>query len=98
MTAGDETYALVVDGQPFAVVVASSGLTVHQGAPSHPVMQLTLEATTLVALLKGEVEPEAALASGAVRLSGDQTTLERFLRAFPWPGRMRLASTVPSSV
>ena len=98
LTAGDETYALVVDGQPFEVAVASSGLTVHQGAPLHPVMQLTLEATTLVSLLKGEVEPEAALASGAVRLSGDQTALERFLRAFPWPGRMRLASTVPSSV
>jgi DNA-binding HxlR family transcriptional regulator len=98
LTLRDETYALVVDGLPFGVVVAGGTVDVHQGAPSHPVMQLTLDSTTLLPVLKREIGVEAALDSGAMRLTGDPDALTRFLRVFPWPGRVRETSPVSAVV
>jgi DNA-binding HxlR family transcriptional regulator len=75
-----ETYGLEVDGRAFTVAVDRGSVRTERGAPASAVATFRTGARTLVALLRGETTPAAALADGVVE--GDAATLERFVAAF----------------
>jgi DNA-binding HxlR family transcriptional regulator len=80
-----ETYGLVIDDEPFVVGVANGAVTTQAGTDAAPAMTLTASAGALVALLRGDLTPEDALADDAVAVDGDREALDRFLGAFAYP-------------
>ncbi len=77
-----ETYGLEVDGRHFTVAVDDATVRTERGAPAGPVATFRTDAHTLVALLRGETEPERAVREGRVDVEGDPEALERFAAAF----------------
>jgi DNA-binding HxlR family transcriptional regulator len=80
-----ETYGLEVDGRHFTVAVDRGTVRTERGAPAAPVATFRTDARTLVALLRGETEPERAVREGRVDVDGDPDALERFAAAFGTP-------------
>jgi DNA-binding HxlR family transcriptional regulator len=81
----EETYNLVIDGEPFNVAVANATGDVHPGAAPDAALSLTCAGRTLVSLLRAETTADEALADNDVELSGDRSALDRFLAAFAYP-------------
>jgi DNA-binding HxlR family transcriptional regulator/putative sterol carrier protein len=81
----DKTYELRIGQQVFGVRVADGGCTTGEGQPAHADAILTLDVSTLGALLHGEIAPEEALASGRARVQGDPEALARFVEVFTFP-------------
>ena len=81
-----ETFELRIDGTPYQVRVERKELTVAQGAAADPDVTLTMDTPTLKSLVKGALTPAAALRSGAARVQGDRTGLQRFVDIFGWVG------------
>jgi DNA-binding HxlR family transcriptional regulator/putative sterol carrier protein len=77
-----ESYALVIDGEPFGVTVERGMVGTAHGAPPNPAMSLTTDSRTFVALMCGEVTPAEALEAGRMEVAGDTAALGRFLDAF----------------
>jgi DNA-binding HxlR family transcriptional regulator/putative sterol carrier protein len=77
-----ETYELRVDGQPVHVRVDRGRVEARSGPAAEPDLVLEAKAPALARLGRGELEPEEALTSGALRVSGDPGALLRFLRVF----------------
>jgi DNA-binding HxlR family transcriptional regulator len=73
---GDETFrAEVRDGR----------LTIERGAPAEPDAVVETDAGTLLALSHRRIELPDALASGAIRIDGDEQALARFITLFTMP-------------
>jgi DNA-binding HxlR family transcriptional regulator len=81
----DETYGLEVDGRLFTVAVDRGTVRTERGAPAGPAATFRTDARTLVALLRGETEPERLVAGGRLDVEGDPRALERFAAAFVPP-------------
>jgi DNA-binding HxlR family transcriptional regulator len=77
-----ESYGLEIDGRPFTVAVDRGAVRTERGAPASPAATFGTDARTLVALLRRETTPAAALADGVVEVEGDAAALERFVAAF----------------
>jgi DNA-binding HxlR family transcriptional regulator len=77
-----ETYGLEVDGRHFTVAVDRRTVRTERGAPAAPAATFRTDARTLVAVLRGETEPERAVREGRVEVEGDPRALERFAAAF----------------
>jgi DNA-binding HxlR family transcriptional regulator len=77
-----EAYGLEVDGKPFTVTVDRGTARSERGARADAVATFRTDARTLVALLRGETAPGAALAGGLVTVAGDPGALERFVATF----------------
>lgn len=82
-----ETYELHIGNQVFAVRLADGGCTTSEGQPVAPDVVLTMDVSTLGALLHRELSPEEALASGRVEVEGDAAALQRFVKLFALPSR-----------
>ena len=82
--AGDltETYELHVGGNVFEVRVAGGQCTTRETAASDPDAVMVLDAETLNALLLEGLPAQDAIASGRVHLTGDPSSLDRFVRLF----------------
>jgi putative sterol carrier protein len=59
---------------------------VAEGSAADPDVTLTMDTPTLKSLVKGALTPAAALRSGAARVEGDRTGLQRFVDVFGWVG------------
>jgi DNA-binding HxlR family transcriptional regulator len=77
-----ETYGLELDGRSFTVAVERGSVHAERGTPASPAATFRTDPRTLVALLRGDTTPAAALRGGSVEVEGDATALERFLAAF----------------
>jgi putative sterol carrier protein len=64
---------------------AGTTLTVTAGAPDHAGLAITTEDEQLHRLLTGQLAPEEAVATGAITLDGDASTLPRLLLLFGFP-------------
>jgi len=82
--AGDlsETYELQVGDNVFEVQVAGGQCTTRETAASDPDAVMVLDAETLNALLLEGFPAQDAIASGRVHLTGDPSSLDRFVRLF----------------
>ena len=80
----DETYALYVGDEMQRVRIANGNISVEQRDPQSASPQadvaLYAEVPIYLGLLTGQIELEAALAEGLVRVEGEVEALRRFLR------------------
>ena len=76
-----------LDDQPFSARVACGRLDVHRQGPADPEAEATLDTspTTLLHLAYGAADPDAAVAAGLARISGERAALDRFLGCFRVP-------------
>jgi DNA-binding HxlR family transcriptional regulator len=79
------SYGLEIEGEPFNVTVGETGATTARGQTAEPRCTITTGARTLAQLLSGAREPDAAIASGELQLSGPRRELDRFLDTFAYP-------------
>lgn len=76
----NETYALHIGDEIQQVRIVEGKITVQQGEPPHADMALYTEVPVYLGLLLGELDPDAALAGGLIRVDGDVKALRRFLK------------------
>lgn len=75
----DETYALHIGDEVQQVRIANRTISVRQGEPPQADMALYAEVPIYLGLLLGQIDPDAALAAGLIRVEGDPDALRRFL-------------------
>ena len=75
----DETYALHIGDEVQQVRIANGAISVQQGEPQQADMALYAAVPVYLGLLLGEIDPNAALAEGLIRVEGDPGALRRYL-------------------
>jgi DNA-binding HxlR family transcriptional regulator len=81
----EASYQLEVDGEPFAVTVGEGRADTARGTADDPQMTISASASTLAQLLCGTAEPDEAIATGTLELTGPRPQLDRFLQTFSYP-------------
>jgi hypothetical protein len=86
--AGDLDAAIQLDvaGDPrggFHLRIARGRCAAQRGRHDRPDATIALDAATLVALIRGTIDPRAEIARGGIRVSGDRSLFARFARLFP---------------
>ncbi|HEY0604799.1 MAG TPA: winged helix-turn-helix transcriptional regulator [Herpetosiphonaceae bacterium] len=76
----DETYELRIDGEVLHVHIQDGTIQVRQGAAPKADAVLTTDIASYLELLAGQIQPDAAIAGGLVRIQGDSEALSRFVR------------------
>ncbi|HEY0738629.1 MAG TPA: winged helix-turn-helix transcriptional regulator [Herpetosiphonaceae bacterium] len=76
----DETYELRIDGEVLHVDIQDGTIHVRQGAAPKADAVFTTDIASYLELLAGQIQPEAAIAGGLVRIQGDPEALSRFVR------------------
>ncbi|MFN8487703.1 MAG: winged helix-turn-helix transcriptional regulator [Caldilineaceae bacterium] len=76
----NETYALHISAEVQQVRIVDGAICVQQGEPLQADMALYTEVPIYLGLLMGQIDPEAALADGLIRVEGDPAALRRFLK------------------
>lgn len=82
----NETYALHIDGEVQQVQIADGEICVQQGEPQKADAVFATEMPVYLGLLTGQINPDEAIAAGLVRVEGDPTALQRFVRLCGLPG------------
>jgi DNA-binding HxlR family transcriptional regulator/putative sterol carrier protein len=72
-----ESYEFRVDDEVFHAWIADSETDVQQGSVPDPDLVVRSDTQTLLAMAAGRIEPTEAVASGAIRIEGDQAARER---------------------
>lgn len=93
----DATYELRIGQQVFEVQVTDRRCTTREGQPGAPDVVMTLDVSTLGALLGGELSAAEALARGQVEIEGDAAALQRFVSMFALRAPEQLAPALPQS-
>jgi DNA-binding HxlR family transcriptional regulator len=78
-------YELHFGDEVFWAGVDDGSLEVGRGEATDPDVVVTTDLNSMAMLMRGELTPAAALASGAVRLEGDPAAFERFPSLFSFP-------------
>jgi DNA-binding HxlR family transcriptional regulator len=81
------TYGLELGGQAYTVAAERGSVHTKRGAPASPSATFRTDPRTLVALLRGETTPAAALADRRIEVEGDRGELDRFTAAFAHDAR-----------
>jgi DNA-binding HxlR family transcriptional regulator len=83
------SYQLELEGEPFSVTVGDAGAQTARGQTPEPRCTITAGARALAQLLSGVTDPDEAISSGEVQLSGPRRELDRFLETFAYPSARR---------
>jgi DNA-binding HxlR family transcriptional regulator len=78
-------YSLRVDGKSLGVAVKNGKVTVPAPSSTHPDLVIESSAATFTQLFAGALDVEAALESGGLRLTGDESEARRFFEMFRLP-------------
>ena len=76
----NETYALYIGNEVQQIRIADGEIEVQQGEPPQADVALYAETPVYLGLLLGELDLDAALAGGMIRVKGDVAALRRFLK------------------
>lgn len=76
----NETYAVEIDNEVLQVRIAGGQIQVHQGETRGADAIFHTDIGSYLGLLRGQIQPEDAVATGLVRVEGDPGALRRFLR------------------
>jgi DNA-binding HxlR family transcriptional regulator len=76
----DETYAVEIDNEVLQVQIAEGQIQVRQGETRGADAVFRSDMLSFLGLLRGQIQPEAAVAGGLVRVEGDAGALRRFLQ------------------
>lgn len=76
----NDTYALYIGDEVQQVRIADGAITVQQGEPPRADMALYTAVPIYLGLLLGEIDLDAALTGGLIRVEGDLAALRRYLK------------------
>ena len=76
----NETYAVEIDREVLRVQIAEGQIRVQQGETSGADAVFRSDMLSFLGLLRGQIQPEEAVARGLVRVEGDAGALRRFLQ------------------
>ena len=76
----NETYALHIGDEVQQIRISDGEIDVQQGEPPQADVALYAETPVYLGLLLGEINLDAALAGGMIRVKGDVAALRRFLK------------------
>lgn len=76
----DETYAVEIDNEALQVQIAEGQIRVWQGETRGAGAVFRSDMPSFLGLLRGQIQPEEAVARGLVRVEGDAGALRRFLQ------------------
>jgi DNA-binding HxlR family transcriptional regulator/putative sterol carrier protein len=79
------TYELRFDDDVFRAVIEDGRLDVVRGSADEPDAIIETDSNTLAGSVYGPVALAEAIRSGAIRIEGDESAVERFLTLFPLP-------------
>jgi DNA-binding HxlR family transcriptional regulator len=82
----DEIYELHIGHEILQVQVKDGELAVQQGQALKPDVVVHTDMPTLMQLLPGQLQPQAAIAQGRVCIEGDDSALDRLLQMCGLPG------------
>jgi len=91
------SYELGIGHQVFDVRVTDGRCTTREGRPGAPDVVMTLDVSTLGALLGGELSAAEALARRQVEIEGEAAALQRFVSMFALRAPEQLAPALPQS-
>ena len=77
--------ALHIGDERFAIRVANGELAIARGEIDNPDAVIDTDTATLLSIVRAEQSVDDALASGRLRLTGNQPAVESFARLFPLP-------------
>jgi DNA-binding HxlR family transcriptional regulator/putative sterol carrier protein len=80
-----ETYELHIDGETFHARVEDGTVDIRQGPAPEPDVAMELDPDTFLAVGTRELAAEDAIASGRIRLTGDEEAALRCARLFALP-------------
>ena len=86
-----ESYEFRIDGAPFHARIDRGRARTSQGHADDPHVIVTTDLDTFIGLLSRQLSPSEAVASGMVRVDGDEAALGRFVEVFAWPSPATLA-------
>ena len=75
----DETYELHIGNEVLQVQIQDGAIHVQQGATLKPAAVFYTDIATYLGLLLGQIQPDAAIAAGLIRIEGDPDALSRLL-------------------
>jgi DNA-binding HxlR family transcriptional regulator len=76
----DEDYVFHVDGEIFTIVVRGGHATIQAGEVDNPAITVTTDASTLIDVGSGRLNPITALVANRVSVVGDPDAMPRCLR------------------
>jgi putative sterol carrier protein len=80
-----ETYEFRIGEEVIHVRVEDGSVRPGYGPAAAPVLTMTMDPATFRDIISGAVDPPDALASGALRLEGDNKAIGRMLQVFELP-------------
>ena len=80
-----ECYEFRIDGVPFHARVDGGRARTSQGHASDPDVVVSTDLESFTLLLSQQLSAKEALATGRMRIEGDEGALERFVEIFAWP-------------
>jgi DNA-binding HxlR family transcriptional regulator/putative sterol carrier protein len=87
-----ETYALVVDGDPFTARIVNGALLASIGAAEDADVLVEVDMETFFALASGELAPKDAAKSGRARVQGNHEALQRCFQVLSLARRVTAAA------
>jgi putative sterol carrier protein len=81
-----ETYELHIGNEVLQVQIAAGAIHVQQGTALPADAVFHTDIATYLGLLLGQIQPDAAIAEGLMRVEGDPGALSRFLSMCGVPG------------
>ncbi len=81
----DARYELRLDGSTFHVSIADGRIEVDRGPAEHPVAIVETGATTFSSIVWNGRDPDDALRTAELRITGDRSAVDRLLGLFPKP-------------
>lgn len=76
----DETYQLHIGDETMQVHIEHGRIDVDQGTPRAADVVFHSDVATMLGMMQGMVEPDQAISNGHLRVEGDRSAIERFLR------------------
>jgi DNA-binding HxlR family transcriptional regulator len=83
--AADATFAVRIDGDWFALTIASGSIAIAHGRTEHPAVTFETDAATMRSVAFGREPITAAERDGRLTVHGNRHLAQRFTRMFPVP-------------
>jgi DNA-binding HxlR family transcriptional regulator len=80
----EASFQLEIGADEFVVGVRGADVDTVRGTAADPNLAVRTDELTLIRLLRRELDPDQALASGAVTLRGPRAGFDQFLELFAW--------------
>jgi DNA-binding HxlR family transcriptional regulator/putative sterol carrier protein len=92
----DETYELQIEDEVLQARISAGQIQVQQGQPWHADLVIRSDVQSFLGVLSGQLDADAAIASGQVSIVGDRAALNRLVQICGLPGPTDGGSGAPA--